>query len=135
MTMDTLCQEIQDLVPWVANETASEAETVQVYRHVADCAGCRTDLAHTLALRHRTREAAAALLLEAAPWADIAQAIETDAPEPGHTPVLSALTEAMQATGLPAIFSDLLSVVTDPGLAWPVVSVDVPFVATVNLGP
>lgn len=136
MTMDTLCHEARELVPWVANDTASEAETLQVYRHIADCAGCRTDLAQTLALRHRTREAAAALPLEAPSWEDIAQAIEPKAPEsePGHAPVLRAITEAMQATGLPAVLSDLLSAAIDPGLARPVVSVDVPFVATVNLG-
>ena len=61
MTIDAACLETRESIPWVANETASDAERVGVHAHIALCGECRADLAKALALRRRMAELADAL--------------------------------------------------------------------------
>jgi len=55
------CQEVQELLPWIANKTASPAERRQVFAHIAACADCRRELVEVVALAWRVESATEAL--------------------------------------------------------------------------
>lgn len=55
------CHRAADLVPWVAASSAPAGERAWLYRHVAGCPACRTDLARAIALAARVRHAARSL--------------------------------------------------------------------------
>lgn len=59
--MTTSCQEIQELLPWIATQTASPAERRQVFAHIAVCATCRRELVEVVALARRVESATEAL--------------------------------------------------------------------------
>lgn len=85
----------QDLLPWLANGTLTEAERAQVQAHVNECAQCRADLADLRTLRAAGPGPALELDPEAAlarlmPRLDIPTAPDAaPAPQPPLSPMLA----------------------------------------------
>ena len=59
--MSGTCDEVEQMLAWIANGTATADEQGRVYRHTVHCAACRRDLARTLALQHRVEQSLRAL--------------------------------------------------------------------------
>jgi hypothetical protein len=102
------CAEAEELLPWVANATASGEERGLLYHHVAGCAACRGDLARALALQ-RALTAAHETLPQADPAAG-ARLAATLSPIPlaARTDAVALAAAAMRALGAPPALPDSL---------------------------
>ena len=51
------CEQVRELIPWYVNGTLSRDEATLVAQHIAQCASCREELAQTLQLSLKVRNA------------------------------------------------------------------------------
>ena len=78
--MNETCDDTQELLPWLVNDTLTSAETVAVLDHVRTCPVCRRDLAFLVATKSAVQVAWGAQPERAAAdglWAQI----ESELPE------------------------------------------------------
>ncbi|NPV46708.1 MAG: hypothetical protein HPY69_07105 [Armatimonadetes bacterium] len=130
--MSEACEQVQRMLPWVANHTAAADEVAEVYLHVASCQECRRQLVQTIALWRRLHEAAEAL--PATPtdgWDRLAAALTPTAGELDL--VLKRWLPALEACGLPPAVTRLLHLGRALGDQRWAVSIDVPLWQTVTV--
>jgi hypothetical protein len=105
--MGDACRAVRKLMPWVVNGTATRREQDGCWQHVAGCPACRVEVVQVAALCMRVR-----------------RAVEALAPRPAGTErslVVSALLPTLEALGLPAVATGLLSgMVRLPAEGWTV---------------
>jgi len=53
MGVDNLCDEVQQLIPWVLNGTAGVADQRALHRHIVECAECRREFGRAMILQRR----------------------------------------------------------------------------------
>ncbi len=125
-----VCEQVQQMLPWVVNHTAAADHVAEVYLHVASCQECRRQLVQTVALRCRLHEAAEAVsAMPAANWDRLAAALTPAAGE--LELVLQRWLPALEAYGLPPAVTRLLHLGRALGGRRWAVSIDVPLWQTV----
>jgi len=106
---DLECRRAASLVPWIAAGSAPIVDKVRLYRHVADCPPCRTDLAQALALSLRVRQAVGGLPpATAGLWEKIATRLQPDRVLPESRPstvLLGKALGALESASLPRLAS------------------------------
>jgi len=99
------CPEVQELIPWVVNHSASPEEQRSLHQHIAACAGCRRELVAAIALARRVTQAIATLSPAGCSWSDLSTHLAEDDPQPAARPAESVL-RLLETAGLPALAAD-----------------------------
>jgi predicted anti-sigma-YlaC factor YlaD len=130
--MEDACRDVQEIMPWVVNGSADDAQRQLVDDHIAECEACRRELVRTSALMRRVGYLAAAMPPADDGWGRLAEALAL-AERPAGDPVLRTVLGALRALGMPDLVSGALEAAFAIKRGTLAVRLALPFVAPVEV--
>jgi len=129
--MGELCSEIQELIPWVLNGSASDEESQLAHRHVMVCDDCRKELVQATIVARRIE-----VEMKRLPGLTLDEMTKLSSTIPetrDDEPLMSKLAKLLDALGMPEIVGDAIrggAVFTGDS---PTMRLQLPMVAPVDL--
>jgi len=125
------CLEVQELIPWVVNHSASPGEQRSLHQHIAACTDCRREFVRAVAFQRRVREWVASLppSQRACPDALPGAAREH---RPPSVQTIERIARLLEVTGVPLLVASGLRLTMSLATSRPSLRLKLPLLASID---